>query len=112
MGDHDLAIISRIVIFMSSLGFLNFLLPTAFQFITIISLTWLTGGAIAVAVACATAAGIACAVGVGLYTVGTFLSTYFTLSGAGSSMTWISAIILTPISLIIMIFIAKLARGN
>lgn len=112
MGDHDLAIVSKIVIYLSVLGFIAGVFTLAsptFAFITIQSLAWFTGGTIAVTAACVVATGLPCAAAIAIYAAITAVSTYFT---ASTSYTWISTLIFTPLSIILIIFIAKLARGQ
>jgi hypothetical protein len=112
MGDHDLAIVKGIVLFLSSLGFLVGIFTLAipsFTFITIQSLAWFTGGTIAVTAACVVATGLPCAAAIAIYAAITAVSTYFT---ASTSYTWISTLIFTPLSIILIIFISKLARGQ
>jgi hypothetical protein len=107
MGDHDLAIVSNIIIFLSSLSFINFILPVAWQFVTIQSLAWFTGGTILVAGACVIITGGACIAALVGYSLVTLAITYFT-----TTFTWVSTLIFTPLSAILIIFIAKLARGQ
>jgi hypothetical protein len=125
MGDHDLAIVSKIIIFLSSASFLNFLLPASLQFITLFSLATFVGTTTAVAGACVISTGLVCAVALGisailnvtasgiLAAIGIDISQVPILSQLTSSSpySWVGSLILVPISLILSVFISKLARG-
>jgi hypothetical protein len=126
MGDHDLAIVTRIIIFLSSASFLNFILPVSFQFITLFSLATFVGTTTAVAGACVISTGLVCAAALGLSAVlnlaasgilaaiGIDLSHVPILSSLTSTSpyAWIGSLILIPISLILSVYISKLARGQ
>ena len=107
MGDHDLAIVSSIIVFLTVLSFIDLLMPIAWQFITIQSLSWYSVETIAVAGTCVVSTGLPCAAALVIYTAASFLTTYFS-----TATSWITALILTPLSVILIIFIAKLARGQ
>lgn len=101
------ATIVKIVLFLTSLSFFGVLLAPVFTFITIESLGWFSGATIAVAGVCVVATGIPCAAAIAIYTAVTFLTTYFS-----SVFSWITTLILTPISIILVLYIAKVARAH
>jgi len=110
----DLAIVSSIVIFLTCLTFLNLLLPVAWQFISMTSLTIFGLSTIGVAGFCVVATGIPCAIALGVSVGAQFIAPTF-LEALGLTTTtvytWINTLILIPISIILSIFIARLARG-
>lgn len=117
MGDSDISIVSKIIIFLSSLSFIDLLLPTAFQFISILGLTVFGLSTAGVAGFCVVATGIPCAIALGVsvglnFAVSSGILNQFGFSMVANSYQWIGALILTPISVILSIFISKLARGN
>jgi len=104
----DLTIVSSIVIFLTCLAFLNLLLPVAYQFVSITSLTWLSGATVAVGGVCVVATGLPCAAAMAIYFGATFLIAYFTSTGYAQP---IMTMIFSVISIILIIFMARLARG-
>jgi hypothetical protein len=111
LGDHDLAIVTRIIIFLSSFSFLSILITqvTDIVFVSIASLAWFTGGTITIAGACVVATGLPCAGALAIYALITLAITYFT---TGTGFTWISTLIFIPLTAILIIFIARMGRGN
>jgi hypothetical protein len=110
----DLTIVSSIVIFLTCLTFLNLLLPVAWQFISITSLTIFGLSTVGVSAFCVVLTGIPCAIALGVSVGAQFVApTVLEALGITSSTTytWINTLILIPISIILSIFIARLARG-
>ena len=125
MGDHDLAIVSNIIIFVSSLSFLASKLPVAYQFITMFNFLIFGATTIGVAGACIITTGLPCVIALGLSAIINLLGALLSTLGINASnipllqsfissspYAWIGSLILTPISLILQVFISKLARGQ
>jgi hypothetical protein len=119
MADHDLAIISRIIIFLSSLSTVSLMIQavSGVAFISIGALGWFSTTTAITAGVCVLATGIPCALALGLSSALSFLSIIVDVPIISSlvnssAFPLVTTLILTPISLILTIFIAKLARGN
>ena len=118
MGDHDLAIVSSIIIFLAVLAFINSVMPPAWQFVDILGLGVLGLGTAGVAAFCVLSTGIPCAIALGVTVGGTFIASSGLLSLIGLTVAvntvapWVGTLIITPLTLILEVFIAKLARGQ
>jgi len=119
----DLTIVSSIVIFLTCLTFLNLLLPVAWRFITISSLAIFGTTTLITAGACIITSGVPCAIALGMSGLVNLLGVLLAALGitdipiisdfftSSSTYNFIGSLILTPISIILTIFIARLARG-
>lgn len=110
----DLTIVSGIVIFFTCLVFLNLLLPITWQFISMISLSVFGLSTVGVSAFCVVATGVPCAIALGVSVGIQFVAPLVLESlgfSASTSYTWINTLILIPTSIILTIFISRLARG-
>jgi hypothetical protein len=118
MGDSDLAIVSSIIIFLVVMSFINALMPPAWQFVDITGIAVIGLGTAGVAAFCVLSTGIPCALALGVtvgltFTVSSGLLSLIGLAATASVVApWVGTLIITPLTLILEVFIAKLARGQ
>lgn len=119
---EDMAIVTRILLFLTCLTFIDLLLPEAVRFVSIGSLFVFASTVTGVAAFCTVTTGIPCVVALGL---GALLNTLGSLLAAlgissvpvlsdlvlTSTQSWVTTLILAPISIILTIFLARLGRG-
>jgi hypothetical protein len=102
-----------IVLFVAFISFLTTISPPEYQIMSAFDLAILGGGFLLVGGACAIATGIPCAAA--LIVFGVIDLVHFTATPIfllSSDIGWFKAIILTPISLILLYLAVRLARGG
>lgn len=91
-------------------------IPSAYQFVSGFDFLWFGGGIIAITTGCVVITGVPCAILEASYGVLTILGymglSSFLSTGTSGTITIIKAIILTPISILLIYIISKLARGG
>lgn len=125
IAEHDLSIIQRIIFFLAAANFIDFLLPSVLQFINIFSMTLIVGSSVGVTAACVISTGIPCALALSVSAiVNVFASGILSALGIDISKVpvlsafvtttpfqWVTSLIMLPITIIIQLYLARLARG-
>lgn len=115
MGDNE----KYILAFGAAFAFMSLLvvmgMPTGYQFMGAFDFVWLGGGLVTVTAACVVITGVPCAAAEAIFGFATLL-TYIGIpvitSGTVGAEAVIRAVIMTPLSLLLIYIISKLARGG
>ena len=98
--------VAKIGFFLAFLGLMMLIVPPEYRFMNIFDFAWLTGGILGVGGACAIATGIPCAAALAVFGIVGFFN-YMVIN-----VNWIKILIFTPIALIMIYLITRIARGG
>lgn len=117
----ELAFLSGVLFFLTAILFINALLPTTLQFISTFSIATFAAATTITAGVCVITSGIPCAFALGLSAFANSFPSLLDILGISipaienitlsSPYSWIGTLILVPITYILTIYIASLARG-
>jgi len=119
----EITVIGKIIFFLTVAAFISLMLPVQAQFISVGNLAVFGASTAITAGICVVTTGIPCAIALGVSGLSTVLGSLLTgLDLADvpifeqlvntSPYSWIGTLILTPISIILTLYIAHVARGK
>lgn len=120
---EEFGLITSLIFFAAALVFVNSLMPAAWSFISDFSIGTFVTSVLGVAAFCTISTGIPCAVALGFSALLNSLGALLAALGLNnvpiisdlvlaSSYSWFGSLILTPVSLILSLYIAKTAKGH